>query len=178
MMNATTIIRPYAKAILSLARLDNSYAKWSKILEFLATVVKDNSVTNFLSNLSIPHQEKAQFICDVCGEALNPQAQNLIKILAQNKRLLLLTELYKVYEELRMEAQRQLGLTLTTAQDIDKDLIASLTNSLAKNFNEQVILNYAVDASLIGGGKLNIGDRVINSSIQDRLKTLYSHLIQ
>jgi len=176
MLNVTTITRPYAKAIISLARNAGEYEKWSMMLEFLALVATDATAAQLLRNLSVPHEVKAQFICDVADQALNTQAKNLVKVLASNKRLRIIPELYRMYQELQKQEQRQLSLKLISAEKESAEIIDQLRTVLAEHFDEQIILEQELDAALIAGGKLKIGDRVLNSSVQNRLKTLYMHL--
>lgn len=176
MLNVTTITRPYAKAIISLARDGAEYDKWSMMLEFLALIASDPSAEQLLSNLSMPHEVKAQFICDVAAKVLSVQAKNLVKVLARNKRLLILPELYRMYQELQKQEQHQLSLKLISAEQPDAGIIMQLRSILEGHFEEHIILEQEPDATLIAGGKLKIGDRVLNSSVQNRLKTLYMHL--
>src|SRR5437868_2115807 len=99
MANLTTVSRPYVKAILALAAKDRSYASWSNMLFFLATVIADARVKKIITNLAIPSGDKADFLCDLGAQVLSAEAKNLIKLLAKAKRLLILPTVYKLYEE-------------------------------------------------------------------------------
>ncbi len=178
MANLTTIARPYAKAVLAVAAANNSYAEWSKMLEILALLLADARVITIVKNQVISHNEKAEFINSVPSDYLTPAAQNLVKILAYNRRLLVIPEIYRLYELLRKAAQQQIAMTLVTASELKNAELNSVRDLLTKKITGELLLDHAVDASLIGGGKLKIDDRVIDSSIHGRLKALYEHLTQ
>jgi F-type H+-transporting ATPase subunit delta len=176
MANSTTIARPYAKAILSLAHDPAAYAQWSKMLEFLAQAVADPRVNYLLKKLVIAADVKANFLCDLKPGMLNEQGQNLVRILAYNRRLLIIPDLYQQYELLRKLAQHQVSLKLIIANDMQENEIVALQNSIAANIDGELTLEREIDPNLIGGGKLHVGDRVLDSSIQGNLKALYKHL--
>lgn len=118
MANITTVTRPYAKAVLAVAKATNAYAKWTDMLNFLSVVVQDPLGYKVLSNLAISSGEKVDFICDVAKDVLDIQGQNLIKVLARSKRLLILPEIYRLYEQMRKNAEKLVEIDLILAEKI------------------------------------------------------------
>jgi F-type H+-transporting ATPase subunit delta len=178
MTSATTIARPYAKAILALAKVSNAYKQWSTMLEFLSNVVLDKQANALIKNLVIPATDKAEFINSVGSEILSQEGKNLVKELAHNKRLLIIPELYDLYEELRSEAEQHISLKLTMAAEITDSDLEELSNLFATKIKGQLAIEQRVDSSFIGGGMLKIGDRVLDSTVRGKLKDLYKHLTQ
>ena len=178
MANSITVARPYAKAILSLAQATNSYAQWSKMLEFLNLVILDSRVSLLLKNQVIASSKKADFLNSLAPERLTKEGQNLVKILAYNRRLLIIPELYNLYENLRKEAEHIVTLKITLAQDLVAVAMDNLQKVFASKLKGQIIIETEIEANLIGGGKLKIGDRVLDSTIKSTLKELYKHLTQ
>lgn len=164
MANLTTVTRPYAKAVLDLARENNEYAKWSAMLEFLAMVAQDALGSKVLRNLSIASIDKANFICNLSAGVLNQQGENLVKLLAYSKRLEILPELLALYEKMRMQEQGQVMLHLTLAQDTNPYEIREFAH-LSK-ITEQV------DPALLAGGIAQVGNRVIDVSALGRLHAM------
>lgn len=171
MANLTTVTRPYAKAILQLAIRDDSFTKWSAMLEFLSNIVLDPLGSNILSNRVITIAQKVDFICEMGPAVLNQDGVNLVKILAANKRLLILPELYRLYEAMRMQLQGQVTLDLTVTQQIDVDMNV---DHIAKS----ITLIEHIDPALIGGGVVQIGNRVIDASINGQLVAMHDLLRQ
>lgn len=176
MANVTTVARPYAKAILALAKAAKDYAVWTNMLGFLSQVVQDSLGRKVISNLAISPQEKAEFILDVGKDVLNEQGKNLVKLLAKGKRLLILPELFNVYETMRKKAENLVFINLTLAEDVDQQELDTIQNICNNIFTGQVILSEKVEEDLIGGGVAQIGNRVIDASITGRLQAMRNML--
>lgn len=172
MANIITVTRPYAKAILSLARADKSYAQWSVMLHLLAQIAQDTNGYKILSNLAISSLDKAKFICEVAGDRLNDQGKSLVKLLARSKRLLILPELYSLYEEMRKKEEGLLEIDLKLAQALNQNELESIRKTSANNLGVEVILHDKVVPELIGGGVAVIGNRVVDASIIGRLHAM------
>lgn len=176
MANVTTVARPYAKAILALAKAANAFAVWTEMLDFLAKVVQDPLGYKVISNLAISPAEKTEFICAVAKDVLNEQGENLIKLLARGKRLLILPELFKVYEDMRKKAEQLISINLILAQNVDDAELKNIQDICQDVFTGTVILSEQVDNELISGGVAYIGNRVIDASIIGRLQAMHDLL--
>lgn len=176
MANVTTVARPYAKAILALAKASNDYAVWTSMLGFLSQVVQDPLGRKVISNLAILPQEKAAFLLDVGNDFLNDQGKNLVKLLAKGKRLLILPELFNVYEVMRKKAENLVFIKLTLAEDVDQQELDTIQNICNNIFTGEVILSEHIEKDLISGGIAQIGNRVIDASITGRLQSMRNML--
>lgn len=176
MANITTVARPYAKAILALAKAANSYAVWTNMLQTLALIIQDPMGNKVISNLAIAPMDKAAFIIAVAKDVLNEQSENLIKLLATRKRLLILPELYSLYEEMRKAAEDLVYINLELAQDVDAAELNELQTIIKNNFAGKVILSEQVNPQLISGGVAQIGNRVVDASIMGRLHAMRNSL--
>jgi F-type H+-transporting ATPase subunit delta len=169
MANLTTVARPYAKAILQLAKQDNSYQQWTESLAFLANLAEDPVGAKLLSNRTVSTTAKSDFICSLAPNVLSAAAQNLVRLLAVTKRLLILPELYRLYEVMRKKAQGAVTVHLTLAQASDVGV---------GKLGENITVVEAIDPTLIGGGIAKIGNRVIDASVIGRLIAMRDQLRQ
>lgn len=172
MANITTVTRPYAKAILTIAKQQNSLSQWSQMLEYLALLVRDPLGYKIISNLALLPTEKVEFICNVLADKISKEAQNLVKILAGTKRLLILPELFKLYEEMRRHIEGGVIVNLITSNSLDTEETAEVSKLFAQNISGHVDLLQSVDPVLIGGGVVQIGNRVVDGSLLGRLASL------
>ena len=90
MSELTTIARPYAKAVFDFAieqrSIDKSTVKkWEEMLGFLAEVVENDTMKDFLTN-SFSAEKLADTVISICGEQVDQYGQNLIRLMAENKR--------------------------------------------------------------------------------------------
>ena len=168
----TTLARPYAKAAFQYASAAQDLAKWSDMIALLAAVAGVDKVQRVLGSPSISATDKAGTIIVICGDSLDDNGKNLVKILAQNNRLGLLPEISLLFETFRADAEKRVDVEITSAVSIDKAIEEQLTKALKTKLDCDVRTRIAVDESLIGGVVIRAGDTVIDSSIRGRLAKL------
>ena len=81
-----TVARPYAKAAFDFAVEHQSVERWQDMLAFAAEVTKNEQMAELLSGALAPETLAESFIA-VCGEQLDENGQNLIRVMAENGRL-------------------------------------------------------------------------------------------
>jgi len=176
MANITTVTRPYARAILSLARESGDYSKWTAMLGFLSRVAQDPMGSKILGNLAISSVDKADFICTLAPEALDDHSKNLVRVLARSKRLAILPELFALYEKMRMQEQGQVTLHLTVAQDTTQQELNEFEATYANEINRTITMTEQIEPMLIAGGIAQIDNRVVDASISGRLRAMRDSL--
>jgi F-type H+-transporting ATPase subunit delta len=119
MAQETTVARPYAEAAFDLARGADALAGWADGLANAAAVVADERVDALLRNPRVEAEQKAGFILEVCGESLDLQQRNFIRLLVERDRIGVLPEIRRQYDELRARHERTLDAELVTAQPVD-----------------------------------------------------------
>lgn len=172
MANITTVTRPYAKAILNLARDNGDYSKWTAMLEFLSKVAKDPIGSKVLNNLAISSADKANFLCTLAPNCLDAQGRSLVKVLARSKRLMILPELLRLYEKMRMQEQGQINLHLTLAHDPTQKELNEFEVACADRITHTISMTEQVEPTLIAGGIAQIDNRVVDASIRGRLQSM------
>ena len=64
------------------------------MLGFLAELVKNETMQNYLTG-SLSAQKLADTVISICGEQLDQYVQNLVRLMAENKRLTVLPQVFK-----------------------------------------------------------------------------------
>ncbi len=172
MAELTTLARPYAKAVFSEAEQAKTLDAWSKDLALLSACVADSKVAEFLMYPSLTVQQQADTVIEVCGDQLTSAAKNLVVILAENKRLVLLPEIFELYEELKAELENTVDVVVTAAQPLTDEQAEKLVAALKAKLQRDVRMTSEVDESLIGGAIIRAGDLVIDGSLTGRLSKL------
>lgn len=181
MSESITIARPYAKAIFAHALDAKHLAKWSTILSDLAQAVLEPQAIRFISDPTTSTEQKCKLLLTVCRhEQAAPTDQkaieNLIMLLAENKRLLLLPDIYALYESLRAEQEKTLTVEVTSFSELTEEQKKKLIHSLSDRLQRQISLDVTIDKSLLGGAVIRAGDLVIDGSVQGKLNKLRSDL--
>ena len=171
MSELTTVARPYAKAAFDFAVENNAVGKWQEMLVFTSEVTANESMQDILSG-SMAADSLAQLFINVCGEQLDEHGQNLIKVLAENKRLPALPSICELFNAFKADYDKEIDVEVTAATELSEQQQASVSASLEKRLARKVKLHCNVDASLIAGMVIKAGDTVIDGSIKSKLSRL------
>jgi F-type H+-transporting ATPase subunit delta len=171
-----TIARPYAKAAFEYAREANAFAAWSQGLESAAQIVADPSVAPLTKSPQWPVANLVSLITDVAGAKLDAGMQNFVRVLAENRRLLLLPEISAHYEELRAAVENTLDVEVISAVTLSDAQADKLKQALSTRLKRTVRMQNSVDSTLLGGAVVRAGDLVIDGSLKGRLERLATDL--
>jgi F-type H+-transporting ATPase subunit delta len=69
-----------------------------------------------------------------------------------------------------------LEVAVITAQAIDDAQIAGLVSALQEKYKQRITISVVVDATLIGGVKIVIGDKVIDATVRGKLDSMAATL--
>jgi F-type H+-transporting ATPase subunit delta len=172
MAELRSLARPYAKAVFELARDAKTLAVWSQTLATLSMTASDAQVVAEIGNPRFSRSDTAMLIISALGERLDLQAQNLVRLLAENNRIALLPAIAAEFEALKAEAEKRVEVDITTATDIDAAQKQTLAGAIGKRLSREVEVTWHTDASLIAGAVIRAGDLVIDHSVVDELTQL------
>ena len=172
MAELSTIARPYAKAAFEYARDSKQLAQWAEQLATAAAVVADKDLQVALNDPSLTATQQADILCDVCGDALGAQGRNFIAVLAANKRLALLPEIYLLFAQYKANQEKTVDVEVISAFDLADTARDKLADVLGKKLERQVNVRTSTDSHLLGGVLIRAGDLVIDGTIRGRLNKL------
>ncbi|MDP4537137.1 F0F1 ATP synthase subunit delta [Alkalimonas collagenimarina] len=175
MSELTNIARPYAKAAFDFALEHNALSGWQQMLAFAAEVAKDEQMNVFLRSNSTADTQ-ANLFNQVCGEQFDQPVQNLIKLMAENQRLLALPEVFVQFSELKDDHEREISVDVIAATELNAAQQEKLAAALSKRLARKVKLNCSVDPNVVGGMLMKAGDMVIDGSIRGKLDRLITTL--
>lgn len=178
MAELTTVARPYAQAVFERASQVNDRQGWSNMLGFAAAVAQDETMRAVIANAKYTKGQVANLFIEVCGDKLNQEGKNLVQLLAENKRLALLPEIYAVYEIYKAEAESSIEAEMISAYPVSDAQKSKIAASLKQRIGREVTLKCSTDESLIGGAVIRAGDMVIDGSVRGKLAKLATTMNQ
>jgi len=176
MSELTTAARPYARAVFEMANESGELVKWSDTLGFMSAVISSEDVTALLSKPEMAKQAGADAFIKLCDGKLDDGSQNLVKMLAENDRLVLLPEMSVIYEVLKDEAEGSIEVLVTAAKKLTKAEEDAISKALKKRLGRDVKLKNSVDEALLGGAVIQAGDLVIDGSLRGRLSKMTTEM--
>ncbi|EKY3115628.1 F0F1 ATP synthase subunit delta [Cronobacter sakazakii] len=171
MSEFVTVARPYAKAAFDFAVEHQSLDRWQDMLAFAAEVAKNEQMAEFLSGALAPETLAESFIA-ICGDQLDANGQNLIRVMAENGRLKVLPDVLEQFIQLRAALEATVEVEVTSASALSDEQLAKISAAMEKRLSRKVKLNCKIDKSVMAGVIIRSGDTVIDGSVRGRLERL------
>jgi F-type H+-transporting ATPase subunit delta len=172
---ATAAARRYGKAVFELADQEGQIEQWSRRLAQVRELLSDPRVAAVLNNPTIATEEREAFIAEPPG-VLDEEGSNLARLLIESGRIDEVAEIDEEFQRLADQAAGRVRATATTAIELeghDRDRIA---RELSKRLDKEVRLTVVVDPKILGGMRLQYGDRVVDATVATRLEQLRRRL--
>jgi F-type H+-transporting ATPase subunit delta len=177
MARRTTASRRYAEAAFELALRDDAVDTWEADLATAAQLVGDERVARIVDDPSRPFAERREVLDDLLNRRIKPAARRLVALLAERGRLDLLPEIALEYDELLKRHRGIVTAIVTSAVPLTADEGRALEDRLRAMTGATIELEPRIDAGLIGGLTVRIGDRLLDGSVRGRLERLREQLI-
>jgi len=174
MAELATLARPYATAVFKLAVETDNFDQWSNNLNFLATVIADSTMVKVIANPKVDKQTLTSIILDICE--FDDMGGNLVKMLVENNRLVVIPEIVFQYELLKAQHLKYINIEIASPYPLEPSQQQEIEMVLQKRLGKAVNVKSIIDKSLLGGWLIRAGDEVIDISILGRLQQLTTEL--
>lgn len=172
---ATAAAKRYAKAVFELAQQDGDVERWSERLARITELFGDPEVAAVLSNPTIATEQRESFVTG-SPHLLDQEATNLARLLIESGRIHEAVEIEEEFQRMADEAAGRVRATVTTAIELEPDDRERVARELSKRLEKDVRLQVVVDPRILGGLRLQYGDRVVDASVASRLQQLRRRL--
>lgn len=170
MAELATIARPYAEALFKAARADlNGAAAW---VEELAVIAGDAGLQQFAGNPKVTTNQVFDLISGIVKTALPEQAKNFLRTVIDNGRLSVLPEIAAQFRALKNAQGGSSDAVVYSAFPVDGAALADVSAALEKRFGRKLNVQVELDADLIGGIRVVVGDEVLDTSVKARLEQM------
>ncbi|MEK3764614.1 F0F1 ATP synthase subunit delta [Solibacillus sp. FSL K6-4121] len=177
-MSQSTVANRYAQATFELAIKQNVLTEVSADLQELTKVMALNE--EFIALLSAPKistDRKKELIAQVLTGA-QPIVINMIQFLIEKKRLNELSAVAEQYQTLAAAAQGSADAKVYSTRELTAGERAEISASFSKLVGkEQLNITNIIDASLIGGVRVQIGNYIFDSTVASKLEDLKRVLV-
>ncbi|MBC7966056.1 MAG: ATP synthase F1 subunit delta [Fuerstia sp.] len=133
---------------------------------------------NLLLSDSVGRDDKLAIVDRVVAPKSTEFFANFLRVLIRHGRIAMLPMIQSVLGRLQEEAAGKRRVRVRSAKPLSESSRTQICNDLKKKLGFEALLQETVDASLIGGMILQIGDTVYDSSLRSRLKQLKGRLVE
>ena len=175
-----SIARRYAKALFGLALEQSRVEAWSDALVALQAAVDSSpELQDILSNPVYSKDQRREIVKHLARAlSLEGDPQSLLLLLADRNRLGYLEGIVRTFRELTDVKLGRVRAQVTTAVPLDEAAVKALSEGLAHATKTSVLVERAVDPSLLGGVVARVGTLVFDGSVRSQLEALRRELKQ
>ncbi|MBP7865426.1 MAG: ATP synthase F1 subunit delta [Acidobacteria bacterium] len=177
MIRRSTLLR-YARSLAEVAFADGAAPQVTAAYAQLGAIAAE--VPDFLpilKNPVIPSRNKLEILAAL-GKAFgwHPYFNDYLKVLAANHRLAHVMDIHPLFGEEMDRLDRVVKARAWTARPLAPEAVARLSETLGRVLSRRVQVSAAVDASLIGGLRVEVAGTVYDGSVKRQVERLAERL--
>ncbi|MFI5160152.1 MAG: ATP synthase F1 subunit delta [Sphingobacteriales bacterium] len=174
-MSELTVATRYAKSIIDLAGEKKALEEIKKDMELFSQTLRANhELQAVLANPIIGHARKIRILEVIFGSKINKVTDSFFKIMVNKSRAGVLYETSKEFINQYNVIKHIARAYVTSASPLSEENKKTIKAELEATTGGKIELHTKVDADLIGGFVLTIGDRQVDTSISNSLRQLKS----
>ncbi len=139
--------------------------------QFADAVRENRSLQVFLFSPYFSTEEKKAGL-ERALEGTDDVLMRFLELLVEKHRMPVLFRIRDEYDSLWEEAERRLGVEITSAVELDEATAADVAEQIGKHTGRHVELRRHVDPEIIGGLVLRVGNSILDASVRTRLESL------
>jgi F-type H+-transporting ATPase subunit delta len=182
MAEISTVARPYAEALFAAAQSSKADAAvWLSQVQCVADIVSNEAVHEAMTNPKLSDSERQAVLFEIAeryvSQPLVDAVRNLLAMVIENDRLEVLNHIAFQFEALKDESEGIAQATIVSAFPMTDEQIKQLIMTIEPKFGLKLKPHVQVDAELIGGVRVTVGDHVLDTSVQAQLTHMRDALV-
>lgn len=170
---AELVALTYSKALFEVSKENNSVDRVLKEINFIKTAFEEEpDFFELYQSPRINTAEKKNIMKKIFHEKLCSEVMNFINVLLDKKRTSSFLDISNEYIRLANQYKNIIGGTIYSAVELRDKQLKEIEEKLSSVTKQSVKLKVVVDPSIIGGLKVKIGDKVLDTTIYSKLKDL------
>lgn len=172
-MKRTVLANKIGKTLFNVAKEHNEVSLVDNDLTVcLEAINTEASFITLMNNPNIKKETKCQII-DKAFEGVSKHVANVIKILANNLKINIISEVVEVYKEISNIFSNKALVKVESVYNLSTEELKKLSGTIKDKLNvENVEIKNEVDKSLIGGLKISYNGKIIDTSIKTRINEI------
>nr|QUE28234.1 AtpD [Pseudoerythrocladia kornmannii] len=169
------VSQPYAEALLELVKQTSCATNDTNL--FLESLKSSEDLQNSLSNPLISSSTKKEILSSIFGDQLGEVFLSFLMVLVDRNRIGIASTVLEKYLELAYQISAVTIADVATAIPFTPEQHDLLTAKIKTMTNAQEVkLVITINPELIGGFTIQIGSKVIDTSLQGQLKQMAFYL--
>jgi F-type H+-transporting ATPase subunit delta len=174
------VARVYAQSLYDLANEQGGRAKVEEVLAELEDVLElaagDAKLSELLASRAVSVEARSAVIGRIFNGRLTDLTVRFMQTLNKKGRLGHLPAVANAYDNVVQEKFGRVEVDVITAAPMSNGDLGSVREGLSRALGKDVVVHPYVEASMIGGVKFRIGDKLLDGSVATNLRNLKDRL--
>lgn len=177
MARPTSAARRYAEAGFEIANRDRTLEAWRDGLRTAAELLTSEQVAVVVDSPALPLAQRQAVVEKLLAGRVPGPVLNLARLLVSRSRADILPAVAAEYQRLLNRQRGVVEALVTSASKLNPEETDALRAKIAAMTGKDVDLQVQVDAALIGGLTVRVGDQLLDASVRGRLERLRAQLV-
>lgn len=158
----------YAQAV-----MQAMIARWQEALVAVSAALHNNpEIANTLANQSVNVPDRIAALESILPADIPAELSNTLKLMVQEGALGLVDDLGDALAQVNGNQAAPIKAEVTSAIELSLEDQEKLRNSLQARYGNSLVFTFHVNPSLMGGLRVRVGDRLIDTSVASRLQSM------
>lgn len=171
---STGIAVRYATAVFELTREDGALDGLERDVDALADACRESAEFRSLINSPVYTRDEQEAAIGAIATrmALSDTMLRTLRLMASKRRLFVVPQLLMALRERIAEEKNEITAEVVSASKLSDAQMKSLAEMLKEKAGREVKIDSSVDESLIGGLRVKLGSKMIDTSIRSKLDAM------
>jgi ATP synthase F1 delta subunit len=170
--------RVYAEALFDVAKEKGKLdAVRAELAQFVDAVDGNRELQVFFFSPYFSSAEKVAGLKRAVSDA-DAELLNFLELLIEKQRMPEIFRIRRQLDELWKHENRRIDVTVTSAVRLEPSVVEKVGEEIERQTGQKVELSSRVDAEILGGIVLQVGNKVLDASIRSRLEKLRKSVAQ
>ena len=172
-----SVARRYASALFEVAKKRGEVeAVAANLKEVVQAVQGSRELMSVLHHPLLPLEKKQTILHSVFAGNVRSDVEKFLFLVVEKKRAAVLPQILSEFNRLVDEFKGEADAEAVSAVPLSPQQIANLEAALQRKFGVRVRLKTRIDESLLGGLVVRVGDKLIDGSVETKIRTLSEQL--
>jgi F-type H+-transporting ATPase subunit delta len=177
-MEKVTASRQYAKALFESCKEAHLIERVEQELKTISELLNaETEARAFLIHPEVPIHEKRAVLASLVPKEIEAETSSFLNLLLKHRLLALLPDIILVFAQMRLEAFGILKAVVETSHPLTEISKGKLKTALMTATKHEVIIDEQLNPNLIGGVRIQVGDRILDGSIIGRLNQIKEKIL-
>jgi F-type H+-transporting ATPase subunit delta len=172
------IAEVYSRALFQVAKehdvLDRVH---DELGQFADALEEDRNLQVFLFSPYFSSEEKKDGVRRIVTDA-DERLLNFLELLAERHRMPVLFRIRRSFDAMWADENRLLPVTVTSAVELDEGLVEEIGRRIGEQTGRRVELSSEIDADVLGGLKVQVGNMVLDATVRNRLEQIRKQVVK